>query len=106
LYAEHIAALESGLEREKSGLPEPVFRFISRHTPLVCVDLLIQDRHGRSLLTWRDDEYFGSGWHLPGGVVRFKESRAERILAVGRAELGAEVSFEPVPLAIQEFVNV
>jgi ADP-ribose pyrophosphatase YjhB (NUDIX family) len=101
----HIEALEAHIS-EGARLPEEVFLFLSRHTPLVCVDLLIRNGSGESLLTWRDDLYFGAGWHLPGGVVRFREPRAERIRAVVKRELGAEVSFDPAPLAIQEFVNL
>ena len=24
------------------------------------------------LLTWRNDDYAGKGWHIPGGIVRFQ----------------------------------
>src|SRR5438105_4861558 len=51
-----------------AGLPPEVFLFLSRVTPLLNVDLLIQDDRGRTLLTWRDDEFFGAGWHVPGGI--------------------------------------
>jgi colanic acid biosynthesis protein WcaH len=35
---------------------------------------------GRTLLTWRDDESFGAGWHVPGGIIRYKETAADRIV--------------------------
>lgn len=99
-----IAVLEKAIAEKGHGLPEPVFEFISRHTPLVCVDMLIQDNAGNSLLTWRDDSYFGAGWHLPGGVIRYGESRNDRIRAVALAELNAEVEFESAPMGtIQHF---
>ena len=59
---------------EGQDLPEELFRFISTISPLVNVDLLIKDDTNRTLLTWRDDEHYGAGWHVPGGIIRFKES--------------------------------
>jgi ADP-ribose pyrophosphatase YjhB (NUDIX family) len=100
-----ISAIESLLPHPEGGLPEEVFLFVSRITPLVNVDLLIQDDAGRTLLTWRDDEYFGQGWHIPGGVIRYKETFAARIRACALQELGAEVSFEPFPLLVLETIR-
>jgi colanic acid biosynthesis protein WcaH len=56
-------------------------------------------------LTWRDDGYCNPGWHIPGGIIRFKETIATRIKVVARYELGAEVDFDPVPLAINEVIH-
>ena len=100
-----IETLEASIAGSRERLPEELFLFISRHTPVLCVDLLVRNAAGETLLTWRDDEHFGRGWHLPGGVVRFKESRADRIKAVARTELGAEVTFDEVPAAIQEYIH-
>jgi colanic acid biosynthesis protein WcaH len=72
---------------------------------LVNVDLLIKDAEGRNLLTWREDEYYGAGWQLPGGVVRFQETLTSRVKAVARLELGAEVEFDPVPAAVNEVIR-
>jgi ADP-ribose pyrophosphatase YjhB (NUDIX family) len=96
-----IALLDAS--RTDGELPEEVFFFISRHAPLVCVDLLIQNSSQETLLTWRDDRFFGRGWHLPGGVIRFGELRDERIAKVARAELGCRVTVEPDPLAMMEY---
>ena len=87
------------------GLPLPVFLMISRLVPLFTVDLLIRDTQGRTLLTWRDDAYFGAGWHVPGGAVRYKETIAERIRKCAAEELGAEVTFEAVPVAVEEEID-
>jgi ADP-ribose pyrophosphatase YjhB (NUDIX family) len=72
---------------------------------MVNVDLLIRDEPGRTLLTWRHDAFYGPGWHVPGGIVRFKESFATRIAAVAAGELRAEVRFGPEPLCIHQIVN-
>lgn len=84
------------------GLPEKVFLFISRITPLISVDLLVKDEHDRILLSWRDDQFYGQGWHTPGGIVRFKESLEERIKRVAETEMGTMVKFDPTPVAINQ----
>jgi ADP-ribose pyrophosphatase YjhB (NUDIX family) len=100
-----IATLESSTGNPGQGLPEDIFRFISRITPLINVDLLIQDDAGGTLLTWRDDEYFGAGWHVPGGIIRYKEVAADRVRACAREELGTEVGFDPVPILVSETIR-
>lgn len=100
--ADFIRALEAAVGDPRRGLPEDVFRFVSRVTPLVNVDLLIKDDRSRTLLTWRDDEFFGPGWHVPGGIIRYKESAADRVRACASAELGADVASEPAPLLVLE----
>ena len=99
---DHVKALESAIGDARKGLPEDVFRFVSRVTPLINVDLLIQDDRSRTLFTWRDDEFFGPGWHIPGSIIRYKETAADRIRACAREELGAEVAPEPAPLMVFE----
>ena len=100
-----ISAVESAVGDPHDGLPEDVFLFVSRITPLINVDLLIQDDRSRTLLTWRDDELSGCGWHIPGGIIRFKETAAARILACAREELGADVSFEAAPVLVSETIR-
>src|SRR6478735_2874767 len=103
--AERIKALEDAIGDTKGDLPEDVFRFVSRLTPLITVDLLIQDDQSRTLLTWRDDEFFGPGWHIPGGVIRFKESSGDRLRACAREELGADIAWDPAPLHVLELMS-
>ena len=102
--ADLIAALEASLGDPRGGLPEDVFQFVGRITPLVNVDLLIQDDRGRTLLTWRDDQAFGRGWHVPGSVIRYQETAAVRIQACARDELGADVTFAAAPIAVMETI--
>ncbi|MCR8632483.1 NUDIX hydrolase [Paenibacillus radicis (ex Xue et al. 2023)] len=94
---EAIHFLENQVTKDRDGLPEDLFLFVSRLTPLICVDLLIKDDEDRTLFTWRDDEIFGRGWHLPGGVIRHNERFEDRILKVGQIELGANLAFDPEP---------
>ena len=100
-----VEALESAIGDPREGLPEDVFLFISRVTPLVNVDLLIKDDRGRTLLTWRDDEFYGAGWHVPGGVIRYKETAGDRIRACAQEELGTGIRWEPTPLVLVESIT-
>jgi ADP-ribose pyrophosphatase YjhB (NUDIX family) len=103
--APSINGLRSHIADPRSGLPEEIFLFVSSVTPLVNVDLLIKDDGGHTLLTWREDAFYGPGWHLPGGVIRFQESAADRIRAVARQELGVEVESGPAPAAVHEMID-
>jgi ADP-ribose pyrophosphatase YjhB (NUDIX family) len=99
-----IRLLDALAADPREGLPEELFLFVSRITPLVNVDLLIQDQARRTLLTWRSDDHYGPGWHVPGGIIRYKETAHQRIHEVARQELGASVEFDPTPLAVTESI--
>lgn len=98
----HFSAILSAIGNAREGLTKPVFLFVSQLTPMVNVDLLIQNAQGQTLLTWREDEFYGPGWHVPGGVIRFKELAATRIQKVARAELAVSVQAELEPLCVKE----
>ena len=100
-----ISTLEAAIGDPRQGLPEEVFLFASRITPLINVDLLIQDDAGRTLLTWRDDQSFGQGWHIPGAIIRYQQTAADSIRSCARRELGAEVSFDAEPLLVSETIR-
>lgn len=89
---------------KRTGLPAPIFRLVSQLTPMVNVDLLIRDEQGRTLLTWRADEFYGPGWHIPGGIIRFKENIATRISKVAETELGCLVTHQAQPVAMHEIM--
>jgi colanic acid biosynthesis protein WcaH len=56
------------------------------------------------LLSWRDDEFCGRGWHLPGGLLRFQETLAERVQRSAIEELGTPVEFDPLPAHHYEII--
>lgn len=101
---EAIGYLEKNVANPEIGLPEEIFLFISRITPMVNIDLLIKDENGRTLLSWRDDKYSKAGWHLPGGILRYKEKLESRIQKVAEIEIGTMLEFEPVPIAFNQFI--
>lgn len=100
-----IELLEASIKSPSAGLPEDVFLFVSGITPLVNVDLLIRDEERRTLLTWRDDGYYPAGWHVPGGIIRYKETASDRIHAVAATELGGTCGSRKAQLAISEVIH-
>jgi len=101
----NIDILEKEIENPSIGLPDDIFYFISKLTPMVNVDLLIKDEKGRTLLAWRDDPFAKKGWHLPGGIVRFKETLENRVKKVAQTEIGVDVDFENIPIAVNEIIS-
>ena len=100
-----IQNILSKIGNAREGLPEDVFLLVSQLTPLVNVELLIKDEEKGTLLTWRHDDYYGPAWHLPGGIVRFKELVSTRIKKVAKSELGATISFDSEPIEVNEIMN-
>lgn len=100
-----IKTLEEYVDDPSKGLPEEIFEYVSRMTPLVNVDLLVKDENGRTLLSWRDDQYAGTGWHIPGGIIRHKEKMETRIQKVAESEIRARVEFDPVPISVEQLIN-
>jgi len=101
---ETIEFLDKQTSDPSIGLPQEIFLFVSRTTPIVNVDLLIKDENERTLLSWRDDQYAGAGWHLPGGIVRFKEKLETRVQKVAETEIGTDVEFDPKPITINQVI--
>jgi colanic acid biosynthesis protein WcaH len=100
---EAIKFLDKQIKNPSQGLPEDIFIFVSRITPMINVDLLIKDENGRTLLSWRDDKFY-KGWHVPGGIIRFKEKMETRLIKVSEKEIGVKVKFDPVPIAINQLM--
>lgn len=88
--------------RAETGLGNDLFLFASTLMPVINVDLLVMDRQGNILLSWRDDVHCGRGWHVPGGCIRFRETMRERIEKTALRELGCKVRFDPDVLHVFE----
>lgn len=86
------------------GLGKDVFELVSELTPIVNVDLLIRNKNGEVLVSWRDDDICKKGWHIPGGVVRFKETLIERVHKTALSELGTDVIVSDKPLEVNEII--
>lgn len=97
LFNSHIEA--------NKGLPENLFLLISSLVPIPNVDLLITNEKNQILLSWRDDECYGKGWHIPGGCIRFGETMQQRIQETALAELGTNVIAEKEPIAVRDVIR-
>lgn len=104
--AEKAAALLEQADIDKrNGLPERLFLCISSLIPIANVDLFILDRSGRLLLSYREDVFYGAGWHIPGGCLRFGETMLQRIHKTAQIELGADVVVCGGPLAVRDVIR-
>ncbi len=101
-----IEFLDTQISDANKGLPEEVFLFTSRITPMINIDLLIRDEEGRILLAWRNDEFCGRGWHIPGRIIRFKESPQICIERAALKEIGTIVEYNSTPIAISNIINI
>ncbi len=100
-----ISQLREYIKDATKGLPEEIFLFSTEITPMVNVDLVIRNNLGEILLSWREDEYCGQGWHIPGGIVRYKELLEERIDKVALEEVGCRVITNYKAVEVKELVT-
>jgi len=101
----YINIIENNINNSKKGLPEEIFLFASRITPLINVDLLIKNKQNQTLLTWRQKgQVYPEGWHIPGGIIRYKEKYSTRVKLVAKTELNCEIKFNDQPIAINQIM--
>ena len=92
IHKQLIKKLESKISNPKKGLPKDIFLFLSRISPLINVDLLIKEKKRGTILIWRKKgEKYKVGWHVPGGIIRFKESIKKRLNFVAKNELKSKI---------------
>ena len=102
LTDEELRTLETLLAKlsgPSAHLPWPLFRFVTEVTATPNVDLLVRDPALGVLLAWRDDP-FGTGWHVPGSIIRHREEITHRIAACAADELGCAVDAAEQPVAV------
>lgn len=100
-FQELLDQVRKYIDKAEDGLPEELFLFATEITPMVNVDLLVRDEAGRILLAWRKDKFYEEGWHVPGGIIRLKETFEDRIRKVGEIELGCpNIIFDSTPVEI------
>ena len=98
-----IKSLENEIKNPKKGLPEDIFLFTTRICPQINVDLLIKNKKKETLLTWREkDKIIKADWHIPGGIIRVRETIKHRISEVAKHELKSRIIFKKKPIAIKE----
>lgn len=67
--AELARLLKRVVEDDRGFIPDPAYEVIHKLVPWPAVEVLIYDKQGRFLLTYRDDKNF-IGWHIPGGYMK------------------------------------
>ena len=86
----------------KNGMPLDLFEFSTTLLPFVNVDLFIHSKDNQFLLSWRDDVHYGTGWQIPGGIIRMTETIDERIQKTAIKEIGCTVEYDREPIIVYE----
>jgi len=71
----------------KRRLPTFLFENLNKIVPYVSCDVLLVNKRGEFLLTWREDRRW-KGWHIPGSIVDEGEEFDDTIYRVMVSELG------------------
>lgn len=74
------------------------FAQIVRLTPLVAIDLILQDPEGHILLGLRNNEPAKGCYFVPGGIVFKNETIANAFARILKAETGLEIPFSDARL--------
>jgi len=74
------------------------FLHIIDNTPLVSIDLIIEDIQGKVLLGKRTNRPAQGYWFVPGGRIRKNETIADAITRISSTELGVDLSINDVQL--------
>ena len=85
-----LVALLKKIDDPHGGLPQPVFDALCGTVPFVACELVVMNKKGELLLTWREDQWW-KGWHFPGGLMRHRETVDERIKKMALHETGLHV---------------
>ena len=73
-------------------LEKDTFTSIIDCTPLISIDLLIEDKHGQILLGYRNNRPAQGYWFVPGGRILKDECMDNAFKRLTLAELGTEFS--------------
>ena len=82
-------------------LPVDLFKTIVTHTPLVSIDLVVQNASGKILLGQRINRPAQGFWFVPGGRVRKNETLEDAFTRLTESELGT-----PVKRSAAKFLGV
>jgi len=82
-------------------LSQEDFATVVRSTPLISIDLIVENAHGEFLLGKRTNRPAQGYWFVPGGRVQKDEPLAQAFERLTQAELGMRL-----PLTAGEFYGV
>ena len=93
LSRKELVILNNLLKKVKptsKGVPEEVFEGLIHLVPFIALEIVVVNKKGEMLLTWRDDKYW-RGWHFPGGLLRYRETFKKRLNETVKRELGTSL---------------
>ena len=93
------------MKKAQDGLPSHLFEYVSSITPIINVDLLVHNPSKGIILSWRSDKFYGPGWHVPGGIIRFKENFLDRLRYVARNEINSSEDLKFNFISINQIMN-
>lgn len=77
-----------------NNLSYEAFRHIVKDTPLISIDLIIENPEGEILLGWRNNSPAKGFWFVPGGRIQKDEDFKEAFKRIAKAETGLEFILE------------
>ena len=79
------------------------FGFIIKNTPLISIDLIVENQDGKILLGWRTNSPAKNHWFVPGGRILKDELFKEAFARIVLSEIGLELTIDDaVPLGVYE----
>lgn len=91
LTPKEIKVMVQLLKKAYSPFPYTVFIALCKIVPMIAIDVAIMLDKNRVLLTHRKDDFY-NGWHIPGSILRYKESPNDAIKRVCQKELSLKIS--------------
>jgi colanic acid biosynthesis protein WcaH len=67
---------------------------IVKNTPLIAIDLIIENMQGEILLGWRTNQPAKGFWFVPGGRILKNEPFLDAFARIGKAETGMDIQLE------------
>ena len=67
------------------------FKFVVKTTPLISVDLIVENSTGEILLGWRNNLPAKGYWFVPGGRIQKNEAFTDAFRRITSAETGMEL---------------
>ncbi len=88
--AQKLAQELAAYANPKGDLPFEIFLAISKMVVFTACEIVVVNEKKEILLCWRNDRWW-TGWHFPGGLLRFGEKFEQRLKKTAVAELGVKL---------------